>query len=206
MRELAFVVLVAGLVVAGPAAAETAPAATQDTTADAGASGDPADVKQAREKLVDLLFSDEIDRIDFQATTYEEGTALITATADKILEIGVPVLGDAAAVADKAVEVIESLNSSTARGMYATFQKDKQTLRIGNSRDAQSLGEIVGTTISIIHSHAGTAEISYRDRADNLFRRVRRDPDDAQPLLQRYLEMVELVAGLSFTDQAKHLN
>jgi hypothetical protein len=196
MRELVYVALLVGLMITGTASAAT----------DAGVSGDPTSTQRARERLTDLLFSDDIDRIDFQATTYEEGEALIATTVEMIFDIAMPVLGDADVVANKAAEVIQALNASKAKGMYTTFQRDKQSLPVRNDPDARELGKIVGTTISIIHGHYGSAKISYGDKAANLFKKVRIDPEDAISLLERYAETVQFVAELPPPEQAKHLN
>jgi hypothetical protein len=209
MRETAHVALLIVLVLVGIAPVATGAdqdAPAKGATTDAGVPDDSGSWKQARERLSDLLFSDAIERIDFQATTYEVGASLINTTADKILDIGVPILGDADAAADKGVEVIEALNASKARGLYATIQKEKQSLVIRNRGDAGTLGEVVGTTISIIRDHYGASAVSYRDKAASLFRTVRVDPEETIPLLERYLETVQHVAGLSPNERAKYLN
>jgi hypothetical protein len=209
MRETLYVALVVGLMVAATAHAATGSdrvAPGEHATTHADVSGDPTSTKQARERLTDVLTSNDIDRIDFQATTYEEGIALINTTIEEILDIGVPVLGDAKVVADKAVEVVLALNASKMRGTYATFQEDKQTLFVRSQADASGLGEIVGTSISIIHGHFGSTELSYKNRAANLFRRVQIEPEDTRTLLETYLETVEFVAQLPSHERAKYLN
>jgi hypothetical protein len=199
MPKVAFTALLVCLTAAG-----VLPAATDDDTTpgtDAAVT-----VEKARERLTDLLFSDEIDRIDFQATTYEEGVALIHTAVDRILDRGVAVLGDASIAADKATEVIEALNGSKTKGMYMTFQKEKQALKVRNRAEAARLGDIVGETISIIYAEYRSPAISYGDKAANIYKRVRIDPEDAISLMERYEETVEFVANLSPAERAKYLN
>jgi hypothetical protein len=209
MREAAHVALWVALMLAGTAQTATGaePEATsEDATTGADLATDPTFVEPPRERLTDLLFSDDIDRIDFQATTYEQGTGMIDAAVDRILQMGSEVLGDEQIAAEKAAEVIVALNASKARGLYATFQNDKQALVIRDRDGADTLGKVVGTSISIIHGHYGSAEISYREKSANLFRRVRVDTDDTVDLVHKYLETVEFVAGLSADERAKYLN
>lgn len=207
MREAVQVALLVAVMLAGTAAIGADPeAAPEDATASAKPAIDPTLAEPPRERLTDLLFSDDIDRIDFQATTYDVGTGMIETTVDRILGMGSEVLGDEHLAAEKGAEVIVALNASKARGLYATFQNDKQALVIRNQGDADTLGKVVGTSISIIHRHYGSAEISYREKSANLFRRVRVDTDDTVNLVQKYLETVEFVAGLSANERAKYLN
>jgi len=209
IRETAHVALWVVLTAAGTAqtTAGAEPEATsEDATTGAGLTADSTSGESPRERLTDLLFSDGIDRIDFRAPTYEQGAGMIDTTVDRILEMGSEVLGDERIAAEKAAEVIVALNASEARGLYATFQKDKQSLVIRDRGGADTLGKVVGTSISIIHRHYGSAEISYREKSANLFRRVRVDTDNTVDLVQEYLETVEFVAELSADERAKYLN
>lgn len=209
MREAAHVALWLAVMLAGTAQTATGadPEATSGhATPGSGSAADPTYGESPRESLTDLLFSDDIDRIDFRATTYEQGMALVNATVDRILEMGSEILGNGQIVAAKAAEVVVALNASKAKGLYATFQKDKQTLVIRDRDDADALGEVVGISISIIHDQYGSAEVSYKEKSANLFRRVRVDTDDTIDLVHEYLETVEYVAGLSPDERAKYLN
>jgi hypothetical protein len=206
MREITSVALLIGLVVFGASATvagtQTAVPA-EETSTNTEAPNDRMTNEKARETLTDMLFSDSVDRIDFQATTYEEGTALVTASADKIIEIGLPVFGDANDVANRGVEVIRALNSNTARGLYSTFGKDKQMIFIRDQNQARMLGKLVGTTMSIIHEQYGPG-ISYQDKADKLFHKVRVDPEESASMVEIYLETIEFVENLSSKERAKY--
>jgi hypothetical protein len=209
MRETAHVALliVFMLVITAHVATGADPEATEkDEAADAVVPADPTFGGPPRERLTDLLFSDDIDRIDFQASTYAEGMGMVSTAVDRILEMGSETLGNEDLAADRGREVILALNDSKAKGLYATFQKDKQTLVINDRADANTLGKVVGTSITIIHDHYGAAEVSYKLKAANLFRRVRVDTDDTVSLVAKYLESVEFVAELPPNERAKYLN
>jgi len=200
MRKAAFVALLACITVAG-----AAPAATDADTTTPGTDAALA-VEDARDRLTDLLFSDEVDRIDFQATNYEEGVVLIHTSVDRILNTGIVVLGDATTAADKATEVILALNASKAKGTAMTFQKNKQSLPVRNRDEAVQLADIVAGTISIIHNEYGSGDISYGEKAANLFSRVRTHSEDAGTLMETYLQTVDLVADLSPRERSDYLN
>jgi hypothetical protein len=207
MREIVSIALLIGLAVCGIGIVDAAnQEAVEADPGDPIASADPAAIDRMNAKLTDLLFSDQIDRIDFRATTFEEATVLVQTTTGRILDICVPLLGDAEMVAERSVEVIEALNTSAARGLALTFSNTKQDLIVESLTEADWLGEIVGETISIIHEYYGSGEISYRDKASNLFGRVRLNPEDSESLLLRHLETVQYVKSSSPSEQRKFLN
>lgn len=205
MREITLVALLIGSVVLGApvAQAETQQATPAETASvETEAPKDSMTQEQARETLTDVLFSDSIDRIDFQATTYEEGTELVATVTDKVVEMGLPLLGNTNDVVDRSVEIIRALNSETARGMYMTFGKDKQTVFVRNQREARQFGELVGATMSVIYEQYGPG-ISYQDKAAKLFHTVRFDPEDSSTMLDLCLETVEGVARMPSNQRAK---
>jgi hypothetical protein len=120
---------------------------------------------------------------------------------DKIIEMGLPLLGNTNDVVARGLEVIRALDSETARGMYMTFGKDKQTIFVRDQTDARILGVVVGTAMTIIYEQFGPG-ISYQDKASKLFHKVRYDPDDASPILQLCLETVEFVQKLPSKERA----
>jgi hypothetical protein len=206
MREITLVALLIGSVAFGASAALADTPATisaEEASAEAEAPKDPMTQDQARETLTDVLFSDSVERIDFQATTYEEGTALVATSTDRIMELGLPLLGDTNDVVNRGVEIIRGLNSATARGMYMTFGKNKQTVFVRDQREARQFGELVGATMAVIYEQYGPG-ISYQDKAGKLFHHVRVDPEDSASILDLCLETVEFVQGLPSRERAKY--
>ena len=206
MREITLVALLIGFVVVGASAAVAeaqTPSPAEEPATNAEAPKESMTSEQARETLTDLLFSDSIERIDFQATTYEEGTALVTTSADKIIEMGLPLLGNMDDVVGRGLEVIRALDSETARGMYMTFGKDKQSIFVRDQAQAKMLGKVVGTAMTIIYEQYGPG-ISYQDKASKLFHKVRVDPEDTATILDLCLEQVEFVQGLPSSERVKY--
>lgn len=206
MREITLVALLIGFFAIGASSvpAETQSAApAKEASVDSEAPKDSMTTEQARETLTDLLFSDSIDRIDFQATTFEEGVELVTTSADKIIEMGLPLFGNNHDVVARGLEVIRALDSETARGMYMTFGKEKQTIFVRSQTDARMLGEVVGTAMTIIYEQFGPG-ISFQDKASKLFHKVRYDSQESSPVLDLCLETVEFVQGLPSKERAKY--
>jgi hypothetical protein len=207
MREIVSIALFVGLVFCGSglAGAED-PQALEASTTDAANPNEPASTDQASTRLVDLLFSDEIDRIDIRANTFDEASVLVQTATGRILDICMPLFDDPGVVAEKGAAVIEALNVSAARGLTLTFSKEKQDLVVASLDQANWLGEIVGDTILIIHGQYGPDGISYRDKAANLFHKVRLNPEDSESLLLRHLETVRFVKDSPTAEQRKYLN
>lgn len=206
MRQAISIAFVIGLVACSIGSTGAAEEASAPAETGPGDSVSQASIDELNAKLTDLLFSDQIDRIDFRATTFEEATVLVQTATGRILDICLPLLGDPEIVGEKSAEVIEALNTSAARGMALTFSKTKQDLIVASLDDANWLGEIVGETISIIYDYYGSGEISYRDKAGNLFHHVRLNPEDSESLLLRHLETVQFVKGSSPAEQRRFLN
>jgi hypothetical protein len=205
MREISLVALLIGLVAFGSSAALAEPQTAipaEEASVEIEVPKDSMTQEQARETFTDVLFSDSIERIDFQATTYEEGTAFVATVTDKIIEMGLPLLGNTNDVVNRGVEIIRALNSETARGMYMTFGKDKQTVFVRNQGEALLFGKLVGTTMSVIYEQYGGG-ISYQDKAANLFHKVRADPEDSTSMLGLCLETVESVERMPSNERAK---
>ena len=79
MREAAHVALLVALMLAGTAQTATGadPQATsEDATPGAGSAADPTFGEPPRERLTDLLFSDDIDRIDTVSFRFRHGFAI----------------------------------------------------------------------------------------------------------------------------------
>lgn len=207
MREIVSIALLIGLAVFGAGITQAASQESAEASSgDPVASADPSAIDQMNAKLTDLLFSDQIDRIDFRATTFDDATVLVQTATGKILDICMPLFGDANVVADKGAAVIEALNVSAARGLTLSFSKEKQDLVVESLDQANWLGEIVGSTVSIIYDNYGPDGISYQDKAANLFNKVRLNPEDSETLLLRHLQTVRFVQQSSTAEQRKYLN
>ncbi len=97
-------------------------------------------------------------------------------------------------------------NDSKAKGTAMTFTKNKQSLPVRNHDEAIQLADIVTGTISIIHNEYGAGNISYSEKATNLFSRVRTSEEDSGTLMDNYSQTVDLVADVSPRERSSYLN
>lgn len=151
-----------------------------------------AKLARAREKLADLFISEQIDRIDFQAESFDQGMALIYAAVDAILMQYPADSQDITTFADHAGQVIGALNSHRPRGLLTTFGQDVDRLPVRNHGEARMLGELVAKTVSLIHDQYGTGQVAYYEISNKLFRSVILDVEQG-PFLTQYLDGIQLI-------------
>jgi len=162
-----------------------------------------AEITRARESLVDLLVSERIDRIDFQAETYDQGMGNIDTVIDTIFDLNLADTRNVTVLADHAGQVIEALNTHKLRGMGMAFGKNVKSIPIRNIGEARMLGEVVGNTLSLIRGQFGEDKVSYRDKATKLFRRIFLDTEEG-PLLNQYRDGIQTIANLPPERLAKY--
>lgn len=175
--------------------AEEPPAAESRPAGEDAPGARDEELARARETLSDLLASEMINRIDFEAETYAQGMANIHATADRILEMTATEEGDIAELVHQISQVIEALNSHAPRGLVLTFGSDVKRLPVVTPAEARQLGELVGSTVSLIRNHFRGRIVSYHDAATKLFRSVVLDVGEG-PFLEQYLDGIQRVADL----------
>jgi hypothetical protein len=191
----------------GLMAGEPSPVAPPTTATEAEESVSAAleeEIAQARIMLTDLFISERIDQIDFRAETYADGMAQVHAAVDRILEERPDEPQKVPIFADHARQIIEALNGSKRRGLAITYGKDVKMLIVLTPGDGRLLGEVVGTTLSIIREEFGESDVSYFDPATKLFHSIVLDTDEG-PLLGQYVDGVRLVAELPPPRRTRYL-
>jgi hypothetical protein len=201
--SIAAATLAGGLAAAGQAG-EKPPANAPAAEENAPSSRD-AEIAQARETLSDMLASELIDRIDFEAETYEQGMAHIHATVDRILELNLNDWQDTTVLVHRASQVIEAFNSHKQRGLMLTFGTDLKKIPVRTPAEAHQLGELVGTTVSLIREQFREKDVSYHDVATKLFRSVVLDAEEG-PFLEQYLDGIQRIADLPSEKRARYFH
>jgi hypothetical protein len=176
------------------------------TSAAAGDWTDAESVSAAREQLADLMASDQLDRIDFRAETFDGAMDLVYRAADAALERCRQDLRDPAETARVAGVVLDVFNSHTSRGLATTLMDSKE-FPITNPDDATALGDMVGIATLLVREYAGPDASPERIQtaATNLFTTVVIDPDGGLSYLRQYLEHVQHVADLPIDERARFL-
>jgi hypothetical protein len=186
---------------ASPAAAQTG----QLSAAEPGAAAPrEAQMAMARERMVDLLVSERIDRIDYQAETYEDAMRLVNATIDAIFIPNISDYdGDLMRLADHAGQIVNSFNETKPRGTALTFAPETKRLAIRNPTEARLLGEIIGNTLSLINDQFDSETLSYKDRSRGIFRSVVPDTEEG-PYLNQYVDGIAIIASLPRDKRARY--
>jgi hypothetical protein len=155
-----------------------------------------------REQIIDLLASDETDRIDFTATSFDEAFGRIEMVTDRILG-QTAVLG--LSQEDQTllcVAIIGALDDFTPRTSGYTFGELR--LVVLSDAHASVLADLVAESAKIINK--GNRTHTARGAAESLFRGVVLDIEAGISPLEQLLEHVQTVAGMSRDDQSRFLS
>jgi hypothetical protein len=155
-----------------------------------------------RDVLVDQLASDQIDRIDFVATTFEGALARVERVADQILQQGTEVSDSPERTGEVCSRVIQGINGFRPRTDGYVF--GKLTLMILDAEDADRLAELVVASAKIIEADP-VARNTIVSATEQLMRGVVLDIEEGTPPLEQLLEHVRVVATLPPQEQAKFL-
>jgi hypothetical protein len=195
-------VTLSGALSTGGQLSEAPPAQPPETEESASGSRD-AEITRARDTLADLLASEQIERIDFEAETYDQAMDHIHAAVDTILELNLADSRDIPVLVENASEVIGALNSHKPRGLMMTFGKDVDRLPVRSPGEARMLGELVGKTVLLIRERFGEQGVSYGDEATKLFRSAVLDVEEGSFLVQ-YLEAIRHIADQPAGKRARY--
>lgn len=205
-RIVVFKTLVAATIAAS--ALLVSPASAQTGTLPAAELGAKApreaQMEMAREKMVDLLVSEGIERIDYQAETYEDAMRLVNATIDAIFIPNISDYDNLMLLADHAGQIVQSFNETKPRGTALTFAPETHRIAIRNPTEARIMGEIIGNALSLINDQFDSPTLSYKDRSRGLFRSVVPDTEEG-PYLNQYLDGIAIIASLPRDERVRYL-
>jgi len=145
------------------------------------------------ERLVDLLASDQIHRIDFQADTYEGAMTLIETSVETMLSESATTLGPPEKSAEILQQVIEALDAFKPRS--AGWSPGDLDLAVMSDADARRLGSLIVNASSLVFEE-GAGPASARSSADALFRSVVLDMEEGTSFLEQLDEHVRSVQAM----------
>jgi len=154
-----------------------------------------------REDLVDLLASDQIDRVDFVATTFEAAMSRVERVADQVITRGSEVFESPEETSEVCKHVIASLN--TFRPRTEGYVTGELLFVILDVDDADALAELIVTTAQLVDSDS-KARITPGPSAETLLRGVVIDIEAGISPVDQLLEHVRVVAALPADQQAKY--
>lgn len=156
-----------------------------------------------REALIDLLASDQIERIDFVATTFEGAMSSVERVAEQVIVRGSEVFANPEETGAVCADVIAALNSFRPRTEGYVFNSEL-TFVILDTDDADALAELIVTAAQIVDADPA-ARITAKSATENLLRGVVLDVEAGVPPVVQLLEHVQSVVELPAAERAKFL-
>ena len=155
-----------------------------------------------RDVLVDQLSSDQIERLDFVATTFDGAITRVERVADQIMQGGTEILESPEETAEVCSRIIEAVDRFRPRTEGYVF--GELTLIILDDQDADNLAELVVTTAEIIAADP-TARNTVVPSTERLMRGVVLDIEAGIPPLEQLLDHVKHVSKLPIKQQEAYL-
>ena len=176
---MAFVVAVTGILEAGP----------QEATDDAA-------YQQAREQMADLLASEEFEKVDVAASSYDRAMTMIYIAVDTYLDQVVPTIDDVELVREFGIDVLKGLNEHRIHyaGDDGYNLAGKRRLLISNDTDAEDLGEVLARVTLLIHGGHGKPGFQAQRAADRIFEGMLPVEGTGQPLVKQYLVRLRMLS------------
>lgn len=161
-----------------------------------------ASAAEPRDLLIDQLSSDQIDRLDFVATTFDGAITRVERVADQIMQGGTGLFESPEETAEVCSRIIEAVDRFRPRTDGYVF--GELTLIILDDQDADNLAELVVTTAEIIAADP-TARNTVVPSTERLMRGVVLDIEAGVPPLEQLLEHVKHVSQLPIKQQEAFL-
>jgi len=145
--------------------------------------------RQAREQLADLLASEDFDKVEVAASSFDRAMELIYRAVETYLDRAVPALGSIETAREYGVEVLGGLQDHTIH--YADDDgydlAGERRLLISSESDAADLGELLARTAIMIHAAHPGHGVEIRTAARRIFDGMLPVQGTGQPLVSQYL-------------------
>ena len=144
--------------------------------------------EKAKEQMADMLASEDFEKVDISAASFDRAMDLIYIAVEKYLDYAVPVLGDAETAREFGVDVLQGLNEHKIH--YAgddgyNLVGDRRLL-IAGEQDALDLGEVVARVAILIEGARGMPGINVRPAARKIFQGMVPAEGTGQSMISQY--------------------
>ncbi len=157
---------------------------------------DDAAYRRAREQMADLLASEDFERVDISAASFDRAMVLIYTAVDNYLDQAVPGLGDVESAREFGVDVLQGLNDHKIRyvGDSGYALAGKRRVLISGEEDATDLGELLAKVALLIHEGHGKPGIDARKAARRIFEGMLPVEGTGQSLVSQYLVRLRMMS------------
>jgi len=164
-------------------------AESQEVTPDAA-------YRQAREQMADLLASEEFDKVDVSAASFDRAMDFIYLAVETYLDKAIPGLGDVETAREFGVDVLRGLNDHKIRyaGDSGYALAGKRRVLISGEEDAKDLGELLARVATMIHGGRKRVSIDTRSAARKIFEGMLPVEGTGQPLVTQYVVRLRMMS------------
>ena len=151
---------------------------------------------QAREQMADLLASEEFDKVDVSAASFDRAMDFIYLAVETYLDKAIPGLGDVETAREFGVDVLRGLNDHKIRyaGDSGYALAGKRRVLISGEEDATNLGELLADVAVLIHEGHGKPGVDARKAAGRIFEGMLPVEGTDQPLVSQYLVRLRMMS------------
>jgi hypothetical protein len=151
---------------------------------------------KAREQMADLLASEEFEKVEIAAASFDRAMVRIYEAVETYLDQVIPALGDVEITREFGVDVLQGLNEHRIRysGEDGYDLAGKRRILIANDKDAHDLGELLAEVALLIHSGHGSPGIDVRMAARRIFEGMLPVDGTQQPLVSQYLVRLKMLS------------
>jgi len=159
--------------------------------AQAAAVGVPHDAAylRAREQMADMLASEDFEKVEIAAASFDDAMGLIYTAVDGYLEQAIPALGDVDTARKYGVAILQGLNDHKIH--YADENGydivGKRFVLVSTGEDAKNLGELLARVAILIHGAHGGVGVDLRRAARKIFEGMLPVEGSGEPLVTQYL-------------------
>lgn len=152
--------------------------------------------EKAKEQMADMLASEDFEKVDISAASFDRAMELIYLAVEKYLELAIPALGDAETAREFGVDVLLGLNEHKIHyaGDDGVNLVGDRRLLISGDQDALDLGEVVARVAILIHDGHGKPGIDVRLAAQRIFGGMVPVEGTGQSMISQYLVKLRMMS------------
>ncbi len=151
--------------------------------------------EKAKEQMADLLASEEFERVDISAASFDRAMTLIYMAVETYLDQAIPGLGDVDYAREFGVDVLIGLNDHKIRyaGDDGVGLAGKRRILISGEQDAKDLGELLARVALLIDGGHGRPGIDARLAAQRIFQGMLPVQGNEQSLVSQYVVTLRML-------------
>ncbi|MEN8165192.1 MAG: hypothetical protein ABFS37_13765 [Acidobacteriota bacterium] len=189
LMALAIVVAATGVVEVGSEEIVSELIVSEDVSRD-------AEYLRAREQMADLLASEEFEKVEVSAISFDQAMSWIYLAVETYLDQAAPALGEGQEAREYGVEVLRGLNEHKVRfsGDDGYDLVGDRNLLVSTEQDALDLGEVLARVAIMINESGVGSGISVEIAAKRIFEGMLPAAGTNQSLISQYLTTLRIMS------------